>query len=1099
MPPSSKPLSQSSQQATLSSFFRSTSSTPSSQKKRRALSPIDLTGDDGYPPAKKSRVSTARGSPSRGSSRPTSDSRTSAAEQWRFSPVSPEKPSTAKPTPPRSQADEGASKLRHEKFKEKLLLENSKFRLKKSPEPIIVDDSDKEEDDGSDSDDAFKQLNALFTHKGKNKGKAKVPAPAPVKRPKKAVEVLGPNGQPYTPLELQVLQLKKENSGTVLMVEVGYKYKFFDNDAKVAAKELGMVAFNDRNFLVASIPTHRRDVHLKKLLAQGYRVGIVRQIETAALKKIGDNRNAPFERKLTHLFTAATYVDDLDSVDSVDRYTPPPFMCITEETKSTNGADVHFGMISICPSTGDVVWDDFEDGPMRIELETRLVHTRPTELLLPRTGLSSPTGRMLNHFTGVTSDGKKTRTELIDEMLEYDDAFSLVSDFYTDKKRAAAASESFKSGKLMAAITDFPKRVVIALAHAIKYLSAFNIADAFLETDFFTKFSTRAHMLLAANTLTNLEIYRNETDYGPRGSLVWVLDRTKTKFGARLLRSWVGRPLVDKRILQERVDAVEEILASSSEYLVSLRMVLKGLPDLAQGLCRIQYGRCTPEELAVLLPSFNKIANTFETMEKPSDFGFQCSLLNEILFTLPNLRGPIKKLLGAISVKEAAEGRKESIWTDPDRYPGIRDADLAIQLIAFELEEELKAVRKLLRMPSLKWTSIANDEYLIEVKKADRRPIPASWHCVSKTKYFERYQTPVIRQKLEERAQYQEKLDAEATNAFLLFLKEIAENHYSVMRDAVNKLATADCLLGFAQIAHQEGYTKPEFTDDDTLEIVNGRHPMVEVLREDPFVPNSIKMGNGSARHKIITGPNMGGKSSTVRMIALIAIMAQIGSYVPAESLKFGLLDSIHTRMGAFDDLARGRSTFMVEMTETSDILHSATGRSLVILDELGRGTSTFDGMAIADAVLQQLVQKTKCKTLFITHYPLVASSLERRFPVDIENLHMSYAADTRIDGTREITFLYRLTQGIATESFGIECGRLAGLPESILSLASDKASKMQEEVKWRRLQNLVCKSFKLVKKVDTETTSTATSLSGNTVEELRKLVEALRMTREGY
>ncbi|KAF8652763.1 hypothetical protein AX16_004259 [Volvariella volvacea WC 439] len=1036
-------------QPRISSFF---ASTPSATAKRRASSPIDLTNDSDLeePPAKKSRSelhsTTAATSPQRDQSS-SQKKGASAIEQWRFAPHSPEKRS------PKTQKQLDVEKSRREEFRKRLLMDSEKFARKPPDETAPDTEEEKSESSGDDSDQAWKELSALFSNKGKGKAtKGRTQPPAKRGSAKKA-EVIGPSGQPYTPLELQVVQLKKENPGTVLMVEVGYKYKFFGDDADIAAKELGMVSFNDRNFLVASIPVHRRDVHLKKLLAQGYRVGIVNQVETAALKKASENRNAPFERRVTHLYTAATYVDELTSVDDQERYTPPPFMCLMEQNKTTNGSDVSVGMIIICPSTGDVVWDDFDDGPMRIELETRLVHTRPSELLLPQEGLSEPTSKMLSHFTGVSTTGKRTRTEFIDQLLSYDDAFSLVSDFYTDKK-AIIASESFRSGKLMATIVDLPKRVVIALAHAIKYLCAFGIADAFLETQFFSRFTSRAHMLLAANTLTNLEIYRNETDQTVKGSLVWILDKTKTKFGARLLRSWVGRPLIDKRALQERIDAVEEILSSSSEKLVALRQLLstKNFPDLTKGLCRIQYGQCTPEELAKLLPAFNQVALAFEPGEENT---FKSVLLNEIITSLPKLRDCTKKLLGAISLRKAAEGRKDEMWTDPERYPAIDDAKVGIHAVEAELMDELKTIRKLLKMPSLKYTTVAGEEYLIEVKKSENRPIPTSWILVSRTKTLARYHPPSVKAKLEERAQFQELLQIESNRGYRAFLEEISQEHYTIMREAVNKLALADCLISLALVALQDNYVKPEFADDDTLEIVDGRHPMIEVIRPDPFVPNTISMGGDHPRSKIITGPNMGGKSSCVRMVALVAIMAQIGSYVPAKSMKLGLLDSILTRMGASDDLARGRSTFMVEMSETSDILRTATERSLVILDELGRGTSTFDGMAIADATLHQLVQVTKCKTLFITHYPSIAADLEKRFPLDVENLHMSYAADTRIDGTREITFLYQLIKGLATESFGIECGRLAGLPEKILAVAAEKASVMQDEVKQRRKHNL--------------------------------------------
>jgi len=316
-----------------------------------------------------------------------------------------------------------------------------------------------------------------------------------------------------------------------------------------------------------------------------------------------------------------------------------------------------------------------------------------------------------------------------------------------------------------------------------------------------------------------------------------------------------------------------------------------------------------------------------------------------------------------------------------------------------------------------------------------------------RTKVFTRYHSPEVRRKIQERARYRETLEAEAHKAFRSFLEEIIQDHYSILRHTVNTLATIDCLVSLSHVALRDGYVRPEFSEDDTLEIIEGRHPMVEALRTDPFVPNDVHMGGDVARNKIITGPNMGGKSSSVRMVALIAIMAQIGSYVPAKSVKLSMLDGILTRMGASDELARGRSTFMVEMSETGEILQSATDKSLVILDELGRGTSTTDGMSIADAVLQHLVQKVRCKTLFITHYPMVAMDLERKFPAEIENLHMGYMAESRIDGRTEVTFLYRLTPGIATNSFGVECARLAGLPEKVLEVARQQSDACRDRI----------------------------------------------------
>ncbi|KAF9264759.1 hypothetical protein L218DRAFT_972361 [Marasmius fiardii PR-910] len=986
-------------QTILSSYFNPQPSSSPEQRQKNKKRPnsdiIDLTSDisdgpDEIAPTKRPKTILAQNTCPKHSS-------ASVPDQWHAS---------------------SSRAARHEAFKKKLLLENKKASLFRSPSHQEVVESD---------DTPSKPFSK--TNIGRN-----------TKKP----EEVGPSGEPYTPLEKQVLQLQKDNVGTLLMVEVGYKYRFFGNDAKIASRELGIVCFPDRNFIVASIPTHRWEIHLKKLLSKGHRVGIVSQVETAALKKVSDNRNAPFKRKLFRLYTAATFVDDLSSADEIERYAPPPILCIIEDSKGANDSQVTIGLIAISPSTGDVIWDEFDDVLMRLGLETRLEHLKPTEILVLRDGLTHPTQKVLTHLPG------NVRLEYYDEQMLYTDAFSLVSTFYS------AAGEPERIGRLLAAVSGFPRRVVIALAQIIDYLKAFDIADTLMEANFFERFTAHSRtMILGANTLHNLEIFNNETDGTIHGSLLSILDHTKTKFGARLLKRWVGQPLTNKAALQERTNAVEEILSSSSEKLLTLRQSLSNLPDLAKGLSRIHYGQCTPKEISVLLPAFNKIAIAFEPFSDPSHCGFTSTVLNDIVFALPQLREPVQGLLDAISIPSAAEGRKETLWKDPEKYPHLEDChDLTnkqlLRIAEAELMDELKSIRKLLKLPSLEWTSVAGEEYLVEIKNTDKRPIPPAWPLISKTKYNTRYRPPEVKKKMEERSQYQEILETECNRAFRSFLSEITK-HYGLLRNAINKLAVADCLFSLAQVALKPDYVRPTFTDVDQLEIVDGRHPMVEVIRLDPFIPNTIRMGSDeNPQSKIITGPNMGGKSSLVRMVALIAIMAQIGSYVPAASAKLSMLDAILTRMGAYDDLIRGRSTFMVEMSETSDILGKATSKSLVILDELGRGTSTFDGMAVASATLQHLLQTTGCKTLFITHYPMLAVELSKKFPRLVENMHMGYTTQPSVDGSRNITFLYVLSPGVATESFGVECGRLAKLPEDILRAASEQAATMERETEGR-------------------------------------------------
>ncbi|KAI6039948.1 muts domain V-domain-containing protein, partial [Pisolithus marmoratus] len=1022
-------------QPRISTYFSQTSSP--ARKRQHGDSAIDLTlgGSEEHeqPPIKKLKVK--------------QDNR--LLKHWRFDPS--QSSSTTGECAP--SVDE-ERRRRHEDFKRVLLGENSIFaRSKHTPEQATRSDMSGEEDDeGSESDrsdTAFKELTDLFSHKPvRRKGKASAPN---MKRKKAAPEEIGPSGLPYTPAELQSLRLIKENPGVVLMIESGYKYYFYGESATIASQELGIVAYLRRNLMTAFIPVHRRDLHVKKLLSQGHKVGIVEQTETAALKKASDNRNTLFERKLTHLYTATTYVDEVGSTDDLDKYGAPLLACFLESPSRGDAPDdqVSIAMIAITPSTGDVIWDEFDDSIMRSELETRLVHTRPAELILPEQGLSRLTEKVLQHFASSAASEHKIRIEHYESPMEYTAAFDFVTQFYNDKAKEGSAKDPKMEG-VLDIIANFPQRVVIALAHAIEYLSAFSIADAFLGAKFFSKFANRTHMLLNSNTLTNLEIYQNQTDYTATGSLMWILDHTTTKFGARLLKNWVGRPLTDKRILQQRIDAIEEIISSTSERLVALRQAMRKLPDLAKGLCRIQYGQCSPQELATLLSAFNKVANTFDGLVNEPGGGFTSQLLNEIVLALPKLKTSMRGLLDAVSLKEAAQGNKMSLWKDDEKYPALVELRLMIQTVESELSEELKRIRKILRMPSLQWTAVLGFEYLVEVKKADNREVPVSWELVSSTKYLRRYYTPEVKKLLQERARYQESLTAEANKAYKSFLADIVQSYYPILRDAVSKLAIADCLCSLEQVALQDGYVRPEFTEEDVLDIVDGRHPMVEALRPDPFVPNTICLGGDSPRSAIITGPNMGGKSSAVRMVALIAIMAQIGSYVPAKAARIGMCDGIIARMGASDELARGRSTFMVEMAETSEILTMATPKSLVILDELGRGTSTADGMAIANAVLHHLMQSVKCKTLFITHYPLIAIDMERRFPRDVQNVHMSYTTETRIDGKRDVTFLYRLTRGFAKESFGVECARLAGIPEEVLTVATEHSEGCRRSVETR-------------------------------------------------
>ncbi len=343
-------------------------------------------------------------------------------------------------------------------------------------------------------------------------------------------------------------------------------------------------------------------------------------------------------------------------------------------------------------------------------------------------------------------------------------------------------------------------------------------------------------------------------------------------------------------------------------------------------------------------------------------------------------------------------------------------ADVGAVLAVVALDAHRAVAAEKVKRKKVEYVTVAGIEYLIEIENTQLKNVPASWSKISGTKKISRFHTPEVVRLIRERDQHKEALAAACDEAFAALLKEISEKYQS-FRDCIQALATLDCLLSLAAVAGQPGYVKPEYVDGIGITVEEGRHPMVEQLLLDSYVPNGIDLTSTGTRALLITGPNMGGKSSYVRQVALIAIMGQIGSYVPATSAKLGMLDAVFTRMGAFDNMMAGESTFMVELSETSDILKQATPRSLIVLDELGRGTSTHDGVAIAEAVLDYVVRETKSLTLFITHYQNLSAMAKRFENSELKNVHMRFEESG--DDGQHVTFLYELGDGVAHRSYG--------------------------------------------------------------------------------
>ncbi|KAI9782459.1 MAG: Mismatch repair protein msh3 [Geoglossum umbratile] len=922
------------------------------------------------------------------------------------------------------------------------------------------------------------------------------PGPSKAKGPKDARKgVAGKkNGSKLTPMERQFLEIKRKHMDTLLIMEVGYKFRFLGEDARTASKVLSIMCIPGKfrydehpseahidRFASASIPVHRLHVHVKRLVAAGHKVGVVRQLETAALKAAGDNKNAPFVRKLTNLYTKGTYIDDIEGLGPVsgpNGGAPATgyLLCITETNAKGVGADekVHVGIVAVQPATGDVIYDDFEDGFMRSEIETRLLHIAPCEFLIVGE-LSKTTEKLVQHLStsrlvewynhghrrrtansgSTTVFGDKIRVERVEKPKTMAaESHSRVSSFYADKMKKSSNVGDENASDLLDRVLRLSEHVTICLSAMIAHMTEYGLEHVFDLTKYFQSFSARSHMLLNGNTLTSLEIYLNQTDHSEKGSLFWTLDRTKTRFGQRLLRKWVGRPLLERSKLEERIAAVEELKESAQGLVVDrLRLLLSRVKyDLEKGLLRIYYGRCTRPELLNILQTMQRISNEFTSFKSPDEVGFNSNIINNAIAALPTISDDIVSFLEKINSEAARSDDKYTFFRDSDETDGITERKLAIACVEQELDQYRAVAAQKVNKKKVEYVTVSGIEYLIEIENNQLKSVPASWAKISGTKRLSRFHTPEVLKMVRERDQHKEALAAECDRAFLQLQADIASK-YQTLRDTIASLGLLDCLLSLAEVANQPGYVKPEYTDETCICVQQGRHPMVEQLLVDSYVPNDITLHTAGHRAMLITGPNMGGKSSYVRQVALIAIMGQIGSYVPAVSARLGMLDAVFTRMGAFDNMMAGESTFMVELSETSDILKQATARSLVILDELGRGTSTHDGVAIAQAVLDYMIRDLRSLTLFVTHYQTLSSVAKGFEHGELVNSHMRF--EEKGDEGEEITFLYEVAEGVAHRSYGLNVATLANVPKSVIDTAAIKSRELEESVKAKKLTSL--------------------------------------------
>lgn len=795
----------------------------------------------------------------------------------------------------------------------------------------------------------------------------------------------------------------------------------------------------------------------------------MKQTETAALKAIGDNKSSVFSRKLTALYTKSTLIGedvnpvirlhDCVNIDEVMADTSTNYLlCIYEEKeniKDKKKGNISIGIVGAQPATGEVVFDCFQDSASRQELETRLLSLQPVELLLP-SDLSQPTEMLIHRATAVSVRDDRIRVErMSNTYFEYSSAFQTVTEFYARKAVDWQGSQSFSG------VINLEKPVICSLAAIIRYLKEFNLEKILSKPENFKQLSSRMEfMRINGTTLRNLELLQNQTDLKTKGSLFWVLDHTKTSFGRRKLKKWVTQPLLQLRDINARLDAVSDVLHSESSVFDQIENRLRKLPDIERGLCSIYHKKCSTQEFYLIVKSLCHLKSEFEALMPAVNSHVHSDLLRALILEIPELLNPVEHYFKILNEQAARVGDKTELFKDLSDFPLIEKRKNEIQEVIHSIQMHLQELRKILKLPSLQYVTVSGQEFMIEMKNSAVSCIPADWVKVGSTKAVSRFHPPFIVENYRRLNQLREQLVLDCSAEWLDFLENFGE-HYHTLCKAVNHLATVDCIFSLAKVAKQGNYCRPTLREEKKIIINNGRHPMIDVLlgEQDQFVPNSTSLSQDSERVMIITGPNMGGKSSYIKQVALLTIMAQIGSYVPAEEATIGIVDGIFTRMGAADNIYKGRSTFMEELTDTAEIIRKATPQSLVILDELGRGTSTHDGIAIAYATLEYFIRDVKSLTLFVTHYPPVCE-LEKCYPEEVGNYHMGFLVNEdeskQESGNMEqvpdsVTFLYQITRGIAARSYGLNVAKLADIPGEVLKKAAHKSKELEGLVTLRR------------------------------------------------
>lgn len=790
----------------------------------------------------------------------------------------------------------------------------------------------------------------------------------------------------------QYLQTKKEYKDCILFYRLGDFYEMFFDDAVVVSKELELTLTGKNcgakeRAPMCGVPYHSVESYLNRLVANGHKVAICEQVEDPKTAK------GLVKREVIRIVTPGTNLD----VQALDESKNNYIMCIVYLGDK-------YGLSLADVTTGDYFVTEVDSERKLIDEINKF---SPSEIVCNESF----------YMSGIDLDDMKHRLGIT--------VYSLEAWYFTDDLAGNTLKEHFKVSSLEGlGLSDYDCGVTAAGA-LLKYLYETQ-KNGLEHITAIHPYSTGKYMILDSSTRRNLELVETLREKQKRGSLLWVLDRTKTAMGARMLRSFLEQPLISKEAIERRQDAICEI----NQHVITreeLREYLNPIYDLERLITRATYRTANPKDLIAfknslgMLPPIKTLLEEFKGEELQ---GIQNDIdaLDE-LYTLID-RSILEE--APISIRDGGlikEGYNEEI----DKYRHAKTEGKTWLAELETKEREKTGIRNL----KIKYNKIFG--YYLEVTNSYKHMVPDYFTRKQTLANAERYITPELKELEDMILGAEDKLVTLEYDQFCAVRNRIAEEVIRIQRTA-KAVAKLDVFVSLAAVAEQNNYCRPKINENGVIDIKGGRHPVVEkMITNDMFIDNDTWLDNGNNRISIITGPNMAGKSTYMRQTALIVLMAQIGSYVPASSAKIGIVDRIFTRVGASDDLASGQSTFMVEMNEVANILRNATSNSLLILDEIGRGTSTFDGLSIAWAVVEHISNPRLlgAKTLFATHYHEL-TELEGK----LNNVH-NYCIAVKEKGD-DIVFLRKIVKGGADKSYGIQVAKLAGVPDSVIERAKE-------------------------------------------------------------